>query len=93
MPYVIICKDKPDSLSLRLATRDVHIAYLDSHASKLLAAGGAWTVRVWDVGTGKEVRLFEGHRGPVKALAFSPDGKRLATASRDSTVLIWDVSR
>jgi uncharacterized protein YciI len=39
MPYVIICKDKPDSLSLRLATRDVHIAYLDSHASKLLAAG------------------------------------------------------
>jgi uncharacterized protein YciI len=39
MPYVIICKDKPDSLPLRMATRDVHLAYLDSHESKLLAAG------------------------------------------------------
>ena len=39
MPYAIFTKDKPDSLSLRLATRDVHLAYLDSHAGKLLAAG------------------------------------------------------
>lgn len=39
MPYVIITKDKADSLQLRLATRDVHLAYLDKHTSKLLAAG------------------------------------------------------
>mgnify|MGYP001179120566 CR=1 FL=1 len=39
MPYAILTKDKPDSLALRLAPRDVHIAYLDSHAGKLLAAG------------------------------------------------------
>jgi hypothetical protein len=34
--------------------------------------------------------LFTGHRGAVLSLAFSSDGKRLASGSADGTVLIWD---
>jgi RNA polymerase sigma factor (sigma-70 family) len=60
---------------------------------KLLAAGGTWTVCVWDVETWKKIGRFEGHQGQINSLAFSPDGKRLASASKDSTMLIWDVSR
>jgi len=35
---------------------------------------------------------LDGHRLAVTALAFSPNGRRLASASRDSDVILWDVS-
>ena len=34
--------------------------------------------------------LFRSHRGPVAAAAFSPDGARVVTASRDTTARIWN---
>lgn len=47
---------------------------------------------LWEVRTGTYRDELEAHTGSIVALAFSPDSCRLASASRDATVLIWDVA-
>src|SRR5262249_35317574 len=49
------------------------------------------TVRLWDLGSGKEVRAFEGHTGGVWSIALSADGKKLVSGSSDGTARLWDV--
>jgi len=60
--------------------------------SKQLASAGAGDdrVRVWDVDTGKELLTLKGHAASVYAVAYSPNGKLLASASMDRTVKVWD---
>jgi WD40 repeat protein len=63
---------------------------------KWLALGnGNGTVVLCDATTGQEVRTLKGHTGVPWQLAFSPDGKRLASTSdgvNDRTLRVWDVA-
>ena len=48
----------------------------------IATGSGDRTVRLWSVQESRTVRLFQGHRGTIMALAFSRDGKLLASAGK-----------
>ena len=50
----------------------------------------AKSFRLYDAATGREIRTFSDHTSMVSVTAFSPDGKRFLTGSRDHVVNMWD---
>jgi RNA polymerase sigma factor (sigma-70 family) len=58
---------------------------------KTLALGGNTDVLVLDAATGKELFHLDGKQMALYALAYSLDGKSLASAGKDQTIKVWDV--
>jgi cytochrome c len=55
-------------------------------------AGADGRIAIWTAGKAEPDVVLEGHTGPVVALAPSPDGATLASASWDHTVRLWPLA-
>jgi WD40 repeat protein/tRNA A-37 threonylcarbamoyl transferase component Bud32 len=55
-----------------------------------LPTSRAGKVILWDTADWKALRTLLGHDTALASVVFSPDGKQLATASRDQTIKIWN---
>jgi WD40 repeat protein len=63
-----------------------------SPSGHILVTGGSCSVILWAVASGEILAEIKAHTRPVNQVAFTADGSRLATASCDQTVKLWEVA-
>jgi nucleoside phosphorylase len=50
------------------------------------------TLKVWELGSGREMATLHGHTSVVTACAVTPDGRHVVSASEDGTLKVWDLA-
>ena len=82
----------PERAKLRIGKGMLYGDIAFSPDSKRLAVTTPIGIWIYDVYSGKELDLLMGHQEGVASVAYSPDGKILASGSREGKLLLWDVS-
>ncbi len=59
-------------------------------ACSYMCAAADATIRIWDLETGRQLHVLEGHLAGVSTIAWSQDSKILASGSDDKSIRLWD---
>ncbi|NXW21813.1 CORO7 protein, partial [Circaetus pectoralis] len=76
---------------LRGHTEKIYSIRFHPVASDLLVSSSYdMTVRIWELSAGREALCLRGHTDQIFSLAWSPDGKKLATVSKDGRLRLYE---
>lgn len=60
--------------------------------SDSLVLNPSWGFGLWETSTGYRLRTIHAHKNRITALAISPDGRRILSGSKDTTLKLWDAA-